>query len=809
MALVCRILHLSDLHYGVLNKKFKHRFRNFEFVRKCAKAVNDYCNKSEEQKVPLYIVITGDLVCKGEIKKQHTRARENLSKLYTALEKKYPVDIFLVPGNHDVNRKAVEEGQDPLAYYVTEVNNHFCRTKIERELTTKFGLKNFRKERGQKWIHTVKPRRDLNLDSDLAFITFYSPITDKKLLKNPYTGSLLDGEDCWLYDRGLIDNGQWKDVKREIKKLGNNKNLLKIAICHHNPLPLRRYYKKPRTANEYTEIDAFSNPEVNLLANGPELLTLLTEQGVNLLLHGHRHQDAIAESFPKKKLVIIGAPSAGLSDEGLMEKLGKNNTELTPPKWQGFNVLDIYKNELGFSINVNTFSFDGNEKKYILAEGKDSNETKLIPLYSEPIFPFEPLSESEGVKSAIEHLTQSKHGTTSLHYTYEAVWDDKPVSRKSDQLKITLSSKNTPLYHLLKGIKNNGEIATHFTKYLAGKNGFTQDRIEELRYQVTESIVRGFIVPALKSDIQDENNKGSITWNHLTANPEAPEKNLFYKALIEIGKKGDRNAIYALELMKLLDNKNYILRRCVYFWPISEDRRKGGVTLDNLRQFTAKKFLWLLNTLLAYRGLENAHIAWLPLAFEGCDGQTILCMEPPDMRQKTTPSVLLGFGEDLDAKREDRISVYKVTAVPGNNAVGNKLGENLRGMLTHIVHPLARRLMEAFPLMREGKICCRNVQNLILVFGLTDDLKGALKTFKREIETYDSRFKSNEEDEEGTLAFNSEGRNNWAIRLKELYEWKYWNIEKTTNDSVLQKGRPPWNEHDYKWLKERLENSGY
>lgn len=795
MALVCRILHLSDIHYGTLpgrNSYFHHRFKDKEFVIKCSEAVKKFDKTPKGSRKPLYIVITGDFVCEGSKREQHELAYENLSEFREML-KDYEIDIFLVPGNHDINRDA--DGASPLKDYVDEVHNKILSSFPDRKLPNDFGSDSEFDKKGTEWIHVIdlkneKPKAKDKKPKTIAFIPLYSPITKPDLLKNPYTGRLTEPEKRkWLFDRGFITEKQWHSIIKELdNKNVQNEYCLKIAICHHNPLPICRFYKN-------REIGKFSNPEVNLLANGPELITLLAEKGVSLLLHGHRHQDAIVASFPRQQLVIVGAPSAGLSDEGLIARMKiSGNSELgIPPKWQGFNLIDVYQTDLGFSIEVHTFEYI--DATYQIGP----NETKKIPLYTEPNFPFKALSDSEGVESAVEHLVKSKGGTTSLHYTFDANWDDSSNSavEMRDNYNIELNASYTPMNRLFEKIMADEEIAKGFVEYLLDIGDVDDDELEKYTKSVSRSKEKGLIDQELRNAMRDTTSE--IPWDSLlsSTNDKMPD-NFFYKYLGELASQKDRWVLYTLEIMKLLADPKYNLNRCVYF--------HSNQSNSKVHSRTCNKIVWLLHSLLAYRGLDNVNIAWLPLSIKGAYGQTVLCMEPNNVKPKSkNPSVLVGFRADFDERREDRTSVFRITAMCDDNAPGSVLGNNLRGMITHIVHPLARRMIETFPLMREGRICCSNVKKLINIYQVSDLIESAINTFDSEMAKYSEfKFEVREEEKKGIFSHVRDEKGQatdtpllWSNRLKELYEWKFWGHK-------TDQWRPPWNDDDYNWLIQRL-----
>lgn len=96
-----RILHLSDFHFSEEREPIAQLVLDklIEYIRR----------EVQEGLVPDMVAITGDLAFSGR-KEEYTLAREWLDRLWTCFPDTLDKDrLLLVPGNHDVDRKAVME----------------------------------------------------------------------------------------------------------------------------------------------------------------------------------------------------------------------------------------------------------------------------------------------------------------------------------------------------------------------------------------------------------------------------------------------------------------------------------------------------------------------------------------------------------------------------------------------------------------------------------------------------------------------------------------------------------------------------
>ncbi len=149
-------LHISDLHYTATKEGLRR-----DYSRAAVSAILALVDRLRAEGVvgsSLQIAITGDLVQSGEISKENTESdfeavqRDLLDPLIVAL--KIDKDqVFIVPGNHEVDRHAV----DPKNYIISP------KTCSEAELARDFGVRlnayfDFIDSNGYRSISRASPR---------------------------------------------------------------------------------------------------------------------------------------------------------------------------------------------------------------------------------------------------------------------------------------------------------------------------------------------------------------------------------------------------------------------------------------------------------------------------------------------------------------------------------------------------------------------------------------------------------------------------------------------------------------------------
>ena len=172
----------------------------------------------------------------------------------------------MVPGNHDINREEKRYVSRRMNVHRKEFLYHFYVEKwgVPPDKLELYHLKNCKTyEYNGKYKEKEQCIFPFHEDG-VAFIPLYSQHTladeiPKKLSKHL---KLKDKEekDKWLFDRGLIEKSQLNEVAEKLKEY-NYDDLLKIAVFHHNPLPIPR-----------GDVGHIKYPDLNILGNGPEVI---------------------------------------------------------------------------------------------------------------------------------------------------------------------------------------------------------------------------------------------------------------------------------------------------------------------------------------------------------------------------------------------------------------------------------------------------------------------------------------------------------------------------------------------------------
>jgi 3',5'-cyclic AMP phosphodiesterase CpdA len=240
------IIHLTDLHFGD-----DHRFMTPApvsgapvvrpgFPSLLDKLRQDFQEPSDVSKV--IICLTGDFVTDARNPFEFERAAEFVRGLAgTKIHGSVPgmKNIFLVPGNHDVDYSKPTLGQrwDGYATFVSQLQRRFVDRDQPLDLVE---------------LH----RRD---DLGASILCLNSEVYVQNDNDNRY--------------RGEVDTAQLTKVEELVKDVPDEH--IKVALIHHHPILI------PELAEPGRNYDAVLN-------SGP-LLRILRENGFHAILHGHKH----------------------------------------------------------------------------------------------------------------------------------------------------------------------------------------------------------------------------------------------------------------------------------------------------------------------------------------------------------------------------------------------------------------------------------------------------------------------------------------------------------------------------------------
>ena len=300
---IIRILHLSDLHFGS-NHIFKEDDNETLGNSLGKDLVKKVCINNESL---CLVAVTGDLVNKGEC----TKYSDVISFLEEIERKiKCPKEkIFIVPGNHDVNTIVKDaKPEEKLKEYSTFYRDFLCLPEYCCVDSS------------------VKVKR---LAEEKVIVVELNSCTDLKERE-------IEGRTTTV--GGVIIGEMISTLKTELnklkKKLGNDdfNQHIKIALLHHHAILLPLFLEKSK--DEKSIIDETT------IRSG-DLLTILTEYGFHLILHGHKHyplqyvHDPNSSWCPEnvdKPILIVSGGCCGLD---------KTLRDDDPTARNTYNVIDV------------------------------------------------------------------------------------------------------------------------------------------------------------------------------------------------------------------------------------------------------------------------------------------------------------------------------------------------------------------------------------------------------------------------------------------------------------------------------------
>ena len=317
-----RILHLSDLHFGVEDDV---DVRLYQLTRD----LNDKTDGLGFDKLD-YLVISGDLTNRAT-KEEFEHAYKFISGLIERF-KLSAERCIIVPGNHDlswdqevydwkqerlVNPKILKDGS-----YYKEGSGYLLRD--EAKYPARFD--NF-----SKFYHSLI-QLPYPLQPESQCLSFLYDEPRLQFLTMNSAGEI----DEWFQDRSSINDKALvkglSEAERQIEqaktagRIDKDAEILRLAVWHH-----------PVTGNEKIVNDAF--------------LEQLRKADVKLCLHGHVHEDRadlVGYLHPTRKLHIAGAGSFGA---------GAKERPASIPRL--YNVLEIWRDHSKIRVHTRQLKKDG------------------------------------------------------------------------------------------------------------------------------------------------------------------------------------------------------------------------------------------------------------------------------------------------------------------------------------------------------------------------------------------------------------------------------------------------------------------
>lgn len=210
-----QILHISDLH--IKEKEAFDRSLVFDPLIERIKF-----DKKEGIK-PEIVIITGDIAFKG-ITPEYEIAKAFFDKLLDCLGLTND-RIFLVPGNHDVNRDKYRPGDIPAYKNMRELNSQLENEDHRKDLLK--GMNDY-----FKFIHENYPHLKSKHGNIIPFVINYKSECVKNI-------GLIGLNSAWMCrkspDRGNIAIGEYQ-VKKAMEELEEKGDMDIVINCCHHPL---------------------------------------------------------------------------------------------------------------------------------------------------------------------------------------------------------------------------------------------------------------------------------------------------------------------------------------------------------------------------------------------------------------------------------------------------------------------------------------------------------------------------------------------------------------------------------------------
>jgi formylglycine-generating enzyme required for sulfatase activity len=210
-----QILHISDLHF---NKE--QDFDRSLVIELFLKRLKEDYNKGLQ---PEIVIVTGDIAYHG-IKTEYEKAKPFFDELLVCLGLEQD-KLFVVPGNHDVNRKKYRKSDVPGYKDMKDLNDEL-ENKIFRQDLFK-GIQDY-----FNFIDINYPHLSPVDEGLVPFVHIHQCLFRKKI-------GLIGLNSAWMcreeQEKGKIAIGEYQ-VKQAVKKLNKMGKTDLIIFCFHHPL---------------------------------------------------------------------------------------------------------------------------------------------------------------------------------------------------------------------------------------------------------------------------------------------------------------------------------------------------------------------------------------------------------------------------------------------------------------------------------------------------------------------------------------------------------------------------------------------
>lgn len=341
MADFLRILHITDLHFGVDGPKIDQSSRPAlplwaeQAVRQDTKlrdwhraARNSVAETSSER--PRFVVVTGDTVETGK-PEEFAKAAAFLKDLASALGLDPKERVLVVPGNHDVNWDAsLERPGDRFVNFMRAYQDDFTipRFNGERFEPTWVSLRGVTEgvegDIALLSSPTFSGVPDPNMTTETFLVRFDELVGRVAAdMREALRRAIEDG-------RTILDIAAVGDVQRQLLDRPKKAGAVRIAALHHHLLP------DPQV--EVTPFDA--------VIDAGQVLQRLVDSGFDLVLSGHKHNRRLAQyRYDRRKAVDVYTGPALFRP--------------SPASLPGFTFVDVHPRDRGNYADLSYYQLEG------------------------------------------------------------------------------------------------------------------------------------------------------------------------------------------------------------------------------------------------------------------------------------------------------------------------------------------------------------------------------------------------------------------------------------------------------------------
>lgn len=318
-----RVLHISDLHFGVIkvgdgSTRSAHYFtRQDDDNRPDPQQLARLLRRDIATYPPQLIVVSGDVAWSG-----HHDDYELATEFLRSIQENAPdASLIIAPGNHDVDHATTPEGrQDAFIKMLKDVYG-------EPKFAELYPLYN-----------TGSSSRDL-----LIAVT---EVYEDKASSTPSGIVVAFNSAAGLQEKNTpvrIEPFALTQLDEHLETTPPSDNILRICVLHHHLFPFAEPSRRSTSDTRHVSED---QADPDLLANSAKLQGWLAQHKFHMVLHGHKHTSHGREDLlwrrsdrSGRRLLVIGAGSASVEDghRAQSEPLSFNRitaTRLSSERWQ-------------------------------------------------------------------------------------------------------------------------------------------------------------------------------------------------------------------------------------------------------------------------------------------------------------------------------------------------------------------------------------------------------------------------------------------------------------------------------------------